>query len=100
MVEPWDSARLNWTLMNSNPYIDKEYVEYILYQLDNRIRAGWTNKNRIPALDEICDFVVVDKNTALNITEQKYNELLKELNYRIKKRKLKMKLDDINKDFV
>lgn len=100
MVKPWVTAKLDWELIKNNPFIKKGCsIGYILYQLDGVIQVGWTHKDKICELDKICDFITVDENTALNLTEQKYNELVEELKYKIKKRKIEMKLEEIKKDF-
>jgi hypothetical protein len=72
----------------------------ILYYQDKVVNAGWTDKNKVDWITKnVCPLIVVDKNVALNLTEQKYNELVTQLELKIKEFNLNKTLENIEKDF-
>lgn len=73
---------------------------FLLYYQDKVITAGWTEKSRVDYISKnVCPLIVVDKNVALNLTEQKFNELVAQLRLKIKEFNLNKKLEKIEKDF-
>lgn len=97
----YSTAKVNWK------YIFDTWVKFndngnvfLLYYQDKVITAGCTEKSRVDYISKnVCPLIVVDKNVALNLTEQKFNELVAQLRLKIKEFDLNKKLEKIEKDF-
>lgn len=93
--ESWKHILDSWAIFNQIGNV------LILYYKDKVVSAGWTEKENVKWIEKnVCPLIVVDKNVALNLTEQKYNELVIQLKLKIKEFNLNKKLEKIDKDFV
>ena len=92
--ESWKNILERWDKFNEIENV------LILFYRDKVANAGWIEKEKVYwAEKKLCPLIVVDENVALNLTEQKYKELVAQLKLKIKEFNLNKKLEKIDKDF-
>lgn len=99
-IQPFEEIKADFTVLISIHVevgvYDNQYI--VFYNEDrNVIDSGWLGKNKE------CKFQIsfsMDRESALNFTKEKYNEIINLLNVEIKKKIINKQKELLNQDFV
>lgn len=100
--DSYEKAKKNWNHLWDNRRLKNIiFIVYIRHDdLDRYIHSGWLYECDVNAAKNICTFVVVPKNIGLSLSETTYKKLLNLLCYKLKKRIVNEKINNLVKDFA
>ena len=101
--DSYELAKTRWkNLYDNRGRLDKIlFIVYVKHDDPYKyIHSGWIEEREINPAKNICTFVIVPKNTGLSLTESNYKKLLNILCYKIKKKLINDKINNLEKDFA
>lgn len=99
IIESYKHAIKTYKRLHDLEFMVGKSYEFIIYLTrPNIISPGWTEKEYIK--NRTVPLIVIPKEDALNLTQEKYDYYIEQLKLEIKNWKMKDKLKTIEEDFV